>query len=85
MRLISADGKINLSFENWDIEIVSPYLIPPVYFIKATGEKREKVLVRLDSFEVASFVCAEIEKAYEKRMRVCYISKIIERAERRKG
>lgn len=84
LRLISADGKINLSFCNWDVEIVSPYLIPPVYLIKASTNQREKVLAKLYCSEDAEFVLSEIGLAYEQEVRVCYISQIIEKSEKEK-
>ena len=69
MRLISEDGTINLSFDNWDFSITSPYLNPPIFYIKASTNHREIVIGKFKDMKQAQYVLNEIQKCIQKAKR----------------
>lgn len=79
MRLISENEQINLSFDNWDLEISSPYLTPPIYYIKATTDHRNIIISKFKNVEQAIFVLNEIQKCNSNGSKECRISEIKER------
>ena len=78
MRLISGDGSLNLSYDKWDFSITSPYLIPPVFYIKATTDHREIIVDSFPDIEQAKYVLSEIQKCDSTGNKECRIKKIKE-------
>ena len=79
MRLISEDKKINISFDNWDIEISSPYINPPIYYIKATSSSRSICLASCKNMLEALYVLNEIQKHHSSGLKECRLSDIIKK------
>ena len=79
MRIISDDGTLNLSYDKWDFSITSPYLIPPVFYIKATTDHREIILDSFTDKEQAKYVLNEIQECDSKGNKECRITEIKEK------
>ena len=78
MRLISDNGSLNLSYDKWDFSITSPYLIPPVFYIKANTDHREIIVDSFPDIEQAKYVLSEIQKCDSEGKKECQIKEIKE-------
>ena len=79
MRLISENETLNLSYDKWDFSIESPYLTPPVFYIKATTDHREIIVESFLDISLAKFVLNEIQRCDSNGQKECRIGEIKER------